>query len=623
MSEAAGVQQRLQDALAAHQAGRLAAAMQGYRDVLAQQPAEFNALHLLGVALVQQDQPAAGLPHLDQAVALRPASAAALSNRAAALRALGRRDEALAGYDRALALQPGLHDARLGRTLLLLEAGRLAEAMREVEAVLAADPGHADARFQQAGLLARLGQPDQALAAYDALLARHPDRQGAWQARGALLTQLRRPQEALASLHRALLLQPDHPELLVDLGAALRALGRQEDAIAAYGRALQRAPGHAVALNNRGNARRALGQHDAALADYAAALASRPDFADALRNRAILLEDIGRHAEALQDYRAALAMAPEEAETHLGLAMALLRQGDFAAGAAHYSWRWRSRGAPALTRPDTTPWTGQAPLAGQRLLLLHEQGIGDTLQFCRYAADLAAQGAEVSLEVQPPLKRLLQQLPGAASVVGKGEALPAHDLHIPLLELPRACGTEVATIPRNVPYLSPPAEALARWRALLPPQRRRRIGLVISGNPVHDNDHHRSIPLATLLPVLTEAADWHLLQTEIRDADAALLAQHPRIAVHAAALADMAETAALIACLDLVVSVDTSVAHLVGALGAPLWLLLPGNADWRWLIDRDDSPWYPTARLFRQQRLGDWGPVLQRLAAELDQYSNS
>ena len=296
----------------------------------------------------------------------------------------------------------------------------------------------------------------------------------------------------------------------------------------------------------------------------------------------------------------------------------MLLAGDFSTGWREHEWRLKSH--PELQRAFVQPlWLGDTPLAGKTILLHAEQGLGDTLQFCRYAPLVAAQGARVVLEVQTPLVELLRDLAGIASVVARGEPLPAFDLHCPLLSLPLAFGTTLDTIPAHIPYLHAPSERMAAWQARLGATTRPRIGLVWSGNAGHKRDRARSIPLYALMPLFDLDAAFVSLQKEVRAADAAVLQQTAKIIDVSPALETFADTAALIAQLDLVIAVDTSVAHLTGALGKPLWLLLPAAPDWRWLTARDDSPWYPTARLFRQTDTRVWGPVVARMRAALQE----
>jgi Glycosyltransferase family 9 (heptosyltransferase) len=295
-----------------------------------------------------------------------------------------------------------------------------------------------------------------------------------------------------------------------------------------------------------------------------------------------------------------------------------LTLGDFRTGWRAYESRWQGRNLSPQRRDFTAPlWLGEGALKGKTILLHAEQGFGDTLQFVRYAPAVAASGAKVILEVQRELVRLLSGLEGVEAVIGRGETLPPFDLHCPLLSLPLACRTELQTIPGPVPYLEPAADDVRQWRELLP-QGRPRIGVVWSGDPSHDNDVNRSIPLKMLAPLFDRPdVDFVSLQHKVRDEDQAALRDHENLSSCGRGFRDFADTAAVMANLDAVISIDSAVAHLAGAMGKPLLLLLPLGADFRWLRERTDSPWYPTARLFRQPQFGDWSSVIESVTQEL------
>jgi Glycosyltransferase family 9 (heptosyltransferase) len=331
-----------------------------------------------------------------------------------------------------------------------------------------------------------------------------------------------------------------------------------------------------------------------------------------------------RHEQAPTELRHPTAWDNDLAKLRLNEAYALLTLGRYALGWKGYEARWDTLvdGVPIVRRHAKHPrWRGRGGLAGRTLLLHAEQGFGDTVQFVRYAPLLARRGARVVIEAQAPLVPLLRSLQGVAEVVPMGAALSAFDLQCPLLSLPLACGTTLATIPADVPYLAPPAERVRIWRRRLGRRRVgcRRVGLAWAGNAEYANDRNRSMPLSRLESFLARTdCELHVVQTPIRPADRAVLDRRPMVTDHSAALADFADTAALLSLMDLVISVDTAVAHLAGALARPTWLLLPFSAEWRWLTQRTDSPWYPTLRLFRQPAPGDWDAVLAAVTHALD-----
>ena len=352
-------------------------------------------------------------------------------------------------------------------------------------------------------------------------------------------------------------------------------------------------------------------------------LALRPDHAEAYYNRGIALQSMLRLPEALESYRRAVALRPDYALAHWNESLCRLLMGDFEGGWREYEWRREVREfAPQYHDFPRPLWLGEQEVAGRTILLHAEQGFGDTLQFCRYASLLAARGARVILEVQPPLKSLLTRLSGPAMVLAQGEPLPEFDLHCPLMSLPLACGTTLDTVPAAERYLTADPERVAACSARLGNTARPRVGLVWSGNPAHGNDYARSIALVDLLGSLDGAGVTFVsLQKDVRSHDRATLAARADILHCGEELRDFDDTAAWIEAMDLVISVDTSVAHLAGALGKPVWVLLPYAPDWRWLLEREDSPWYPTARLFRQPRSGDWDGVLLAVACALTQES--
>jgi hypothetical protein len=425
--------------------------------------------------------------------------------------------------------------------------------------------------------------------------------------------------EAIASYRNALLLAPDHPEILYNLGNAFLELGRLDEALSTYDAALAGQPRHVGALVNRGNTLLRLNQPLEAIASYDSALLAISGHPQILTNRGHALRRLDQPEQALVDFAAALAAAPEFAEAHFEAAMARLTLGDFARGWKQYEWRWKTNAFARQRRSFRQPlWLGHEPVAGKTILLHAEQGFGDTLQFVRYAPLLARQGAKVVCEVQPELKPPLSQL-ADITVMAAGEPLPAFDLHCPLLSLPLAFKTQLAAIPANVPYLAAPAERVAHWRERLPPARLR-AGFVWSGSATHKNDANRSIALARLAPLFEDPPLQCLgLQTELRSPDREVLRGSPNLLHLGDDIGDFIDTAAIISLLDVVISVDTAAAHLAGALGKPVLILLPHAADFRWMRQRPDTPWYPTAKLLRQATFGDWDSVIAALRGELRQ----
>jgi hypothetical protein len=406
------------------------------------------------------------------------------------------------------------------------------------------------------------------------------------------------------------------------LGNAQSAEGRFEAAIESYGAALAEDPTLAEAHLNRGNALKELEHWAEALAAYDAVLRLRPGDAVALSNRGIVLKELHRFDEALGDFDRAIACDPTNITARYNRGLLALLLGRLPEGFDDYETRWLDpRGSlHALRRDFTAPrWNGDEPLGGRRILLYAEQGFGDTLQFCRYIPTIAAAGAHVVLEVPAALVALLADLEGVTRIVAAGRALPTFDCHCPLMSLPFAVGTTLATIPHRIPYLHAEAAKVQAWRARLAGLPRPWVGLAWAGSPVHRNDRNRSMALHTLLTALPAELRYVSLQKFVPASDRAVLDAAGRLHDWTDELHDYSDTAALIEALDVIVAVDTSVAHLAGSLGKPCWVMLPFHPDWRWLLDRRDSPWYPSLVLFRQPARGDWDDVLVRVAAALRQ----
>jgi len=502
--------------------------------------------------------------------------------------------------------------------------------------------------FRQAVSLHQLGRLHEAEQLYRALLASVPEHADAQNNLGHLLETLNRPEEAVRHYAKAIEIRPDFPEAFLNLGNALQALGRHDEAIARYASALRLKPNFPEALLNIGNALQALERNAEAVAPYERAIALRPDFAEGHYHLACALEKLDRRDDAISHYERAIAVKPDYPQPHNNLgnvlralnryedaiahfeqacaikpdfaqaqwneAAARLTIGDFKTGWQKYEWR-RVLGVIKPRGPQPL-WLGGGDLRGRGILLYAEQGLGDTLQFARYAPLVARQGARVVLEVQPELKSLLTSLPGVATVCARGETLPPVDWQTPLLSLPHALGTTLESIPAEIPYLFPAREKLAQWRSAIDARGVPTIGVKWRANETTGSN--KSIPLELIRPLLLmPGLRFVALEREVLDSDARVLRELGDVFVPGDRLRDFSDTAAIVAMLDLVISVDTSVAHLAGALGKPLWLPLQFGADFRWLHGRADSPWYPSARLFRQSSIGNWAGVVAELTEGL------
>jgi tetratricopeptide (TPR) repeat protein len=576
-----------------------------------------------GCVLLDMERPDEALACFDKALAVRPSDPDALSNRGSALMKLRRYAEALSSCDRALALRPGDVRAMCNRAHALQALGRHAEALAGYDAVLALDPAHARAMSGRGVALNRLGRWDEAIAACDRAVALEPHNADAWSNRGNAFMSLDRPDDALASYASALAINPHHLDALTNRGVALLRTRDAGEALASHDRALALDPLFANAWSNRSAALRWQGRTVEAIADCDRALAIDPDHVTALINRSCAFFELGRLDQAIADRERALTINPDNVDARFGKSMIQLLRGDLSDGWKEYESRLKvvEFGHWRVTY-DKPRWTGE-PIEGRTILLHAEQGLGDTIQFLRYARLMAAK-ARVILGVQRPLLRLASRIGEIAQVVVPGDRLPDFDFHCPLMSLPLAFNTTLETIPRAVPYLDADAAQVAAWRRRLDGLPGLKVGLVWAGGtrpelPIqHSMDQRRSITLAHFAAFAgMTGVTFVSLQ---KDGPAAQANSPPQgLVVHdwTNELGDFVDTAALIAALDLVISVDTSVAHLAGALGKPVWLLNRVDTDWRWLLDRDDSPWYPTLRQFRQDKPGEWEPALSRVRGAL------
>jgi tetratricopeptide (TPR) repeat protein len=602
-----------------HQAGRLDEAERLYERILAAYPDHSESLYLLGAISSQRGDHAEALSRLDRALQSSPDNAPILNQRGLALTALERRDEALASYDRALALNPGYAEVLANRGAALQALQRFAEALESYDRALQLGFQSAELHYNRGSVLFALQRWPDAVDSFDRALALNPRYAEALANRGSALQAQRRFTAALASYDAALELGLENVELHSNRGVTLNALKRFDEALVSLDRALAMAPDRAEVHSSRAGALCELDRFEEGLAGFDHALTLQPDLAEAHANRAVALLAKMRLEEALLGFERALALKPDFAHAHYTDAVSRLLTGDLALGFEKYEWRWRVDLLECRPRDFAQPqWLGTEDVAGKTILLHADHGYGDAIQFCRYAPLVAARGARVILETHRPLRRLMGTLAGVAQVFAGGEALPDFDLHCPLLSLPWAFRTELATIPAATPYLGVDGAAAMDWGTRLGPRQRPRIGLVWCGNPNHDNDRRRSIALSAMLP-LVEGIDatFVSLQRDLRPGDAELLQNCGAIVHFGEQLKDFADTAALVANLDLVISVDTSVAHLAGALGKPVWIMLPYVPEWRWLLDREDSPWYPTARLFRQDESRSWDGVIARVRTAL------
>ncbi len=573
------------DAVAQHDAGRTTQAEAGYRAVLARQPDHGEALHRLGILYLQIGNPAAALPMFDAAVVAEPANHIYHSNRASALRRLDRMQAALEACVQALRLAPDFTDAYVNLVNILDQMRRYGDAIKAQRQLILLRPFSGEARLQLARLLILDNQAE----------------------------------AAIDTLYDLLGMQPLSVAAYINMGVALRRLGRLEEAEAAYRTALGFAPDDPSLLSNLGIILQDRDQYRQAIDCFHRAIARQPDSATAYLNLSVACREEMRIGESVEAARTAIRHDPTLAAAHAALAMALLMQGNYAEGLAEYEWRSQMPDFPSPKRDFTTPvWDG-SDMAGRTLLVHDEQGVGDALQFVRYLPLLRARGVDVVLECNSQLTRLLTPMPGVGKVIGRYQPLPPHDAHVSLLSLPHLLGARIDNIPAQVPYLATEPALEAEWANRLAGFPGLRVGLVWAGNPEFKADRLRSPGLAAFKPLLDVAGvSFFGLQKGPGRRDLENIGPLPACFTDLGPeIGDFADTAAIMANLDLIITSCTGPAHLAGALARPTWTVLPFSPDWRWLAERTDTIWYPTMRLFRQDQRGDWAPVLARVAGAL------
>jgi tetratricopeptide (TPR) repeat protein len=566
-------------------AGRLLEAQAGCQRALEANPDDPELLHLMASICLEAKEFDHAVEWASRAIR-REAKPSYLATLGTSLLNLERRDEALKVFDKAVQLKPDDADLWWRMGSALSDAARSTEALLCFRHAVELDPGHGDAAYRAGVLLQDEGHFDEALTYLDRSADAQPHHAPTFAMRGFVRASLKRYQGAIGDYELAIRLGPDNEETCSNLGNALRALGQLEKALVWYDRSL----------------------------------ALKPTIANAT-NRALTLNELGRFLEARVAYQYAMGIDPTNPSLVWNLALFQLWLGDFEAGWRGREARWNVPGiAGGYPHLDTPMWIGEEPVAGKTVAVCQDEGVGDVIQFARYIPMLAARGARVIVVVNEELCLLLSGLSGVSHCLPKkqGMVVPPFDLHIAIDSLPLAFGTRLDTIPPGTNYLPPPEpQRVQAWEERLGAHDRLRVGLVWSGNPRHMNDRNRSMPLRLLSGLLDVDAMFLSLQKNPKPEDAETLRECKTIVDHSALLTDFAETAALVSCLDLVITVDTSVAHLAGALGRPTWILLPYVADWRWLLGREDSPWYPTVRLFRQTETREYGSVIARMRNEL------
>ena len=583
-----GVAHDLREGLRLHQAGNAYEAASHYKRVLAVEPENADALNLLSVVFYSAGEHALAADLAGKAAAIQPDFYAAHINHGNALQALGHLDEAVAAFHTALTLEGGEPAAASNLASALNALGRHEEALDNCIAALNVAPDLAAAHNNMGIALSGLGKRDEAARCYE----------------------------------QALVANPDFAEAHFNLGASLLEQGELVQAVEHQTRAVLLDPGDAKKHCSLGIAQQTLGDMPAALTSYRNAVELDPQYTDALSNMGLALQAMGRLGEAEEVLRGVLALEPDSADLHWNLALCLLQKGAFAEGWREYEWRWENPDFTTPRRDFPQPvWRGE-PLDGRTILVHAEQGMGDTLMFARYLPLVAARGGSVVLECRAPLAPLLAQAGGVDRVVAHGERLPAFDCHVPLMSLAHIFATTLETVPADGPYIAPPPDR--RAPACIAAAPGLKVGFAWSGSTTFKANHLRSCAaedFAALFEV--PGVSFFSFQVGERAGEFGGIAHFDRVHDMAPQLADFADSAAAVAELDLIVSVDTALVHLAGAMGKPAWVLLAASASYLWLSGREDSPWYPSLRLFRQQSWADWGGVFARVRRKLEALASS
>jgi tetratricopeptide (TPR) repeat protein len=565
-------------------------ALKVYENILSVDPDHFDAIQLIGGIYLQQKQFELALSYFDQALKIKTNSFTLFNNHGLTLKALNKYSEALSSFQQSIQLNPNFADSQsnLGNTLVALN--QIDQALTHYEKAIELEPNHPDAHFNLGVALEKQENYEDALRSYDTAIILNSKDAHAHQNRGAVLGKLKRYELALDSYRQALALNPNLDSIFFNQGILLEEMGQAQEALVSYEKTVEINPQHAVALYNLGN----------------------------------LLKKSNRLEEAIVRFDQVIATNAEKvlADSHWNKSLALLTIGKFKEGWIGYEWREianKGNYSHFLNKPKERLWLGECSLKDKNILIYFEQGYGDTLQFCRYITLLKNMGAKVIFEVQKPLLSLLHSLDGVSELIPENHKAPHYDYHCPLISLPLAFKTDLDNLPAPPHYLSSDPEKLKQWQARLGENKKIKIGIAWSSTSSFKYDQFRSLELTQFIKALpsNDRFEFHCLQKEIKKIDKATLEDHPEIHFHGKELHDFSDTAALIDSLDLVISTCTSIPHLSGALGKPTWVLLSHEPDWRWLLNRDDSPWYPRTQLFRQPTKGDWGPVLDAIKTEL------
>ncbi|MGP1717319.1 MAG: tetratricopeptide repeat protein [Methylophilus sp.] len=650
------LQQDLQfkQALAFHQSGNVADAKNLYLILLSTYPNAPRLLNNLAMIEFQQGKYESGLVYVEKSLGIDANQFTAYGNRGAALFALGRLNDAYDDYNRAIALNKNYAEAYYNRGILHEKHERFAEALADYEKAIELRANYTNAYNNRGNILKELKKYEEALLSYDHAISLNPRHAEAHYNRGVILNELKRFRDAYESYHQAIALNSHYVDAYNNCGNVVIELKRFEEALACFQKAIEINPNYAYAYNGQGNvlmelkrfdeallsyekaialnqsssdahngksnALQELKRFDDAVSGYEQAIALNPDSADTYANRGLALQGLEKFDEAIENFDKAIALNPESVDPYWNKALLKILMGEWEEGWQLYEYR-RHRKGQKESYPDYKQplWIGNEAIADKVLYIYPEQGLGDFIQFCRYVPLVEKLGAKVILNVPAPLISMIKTMGLNARIVTKDEKVDAFDLHCPIMSLPLALKTTIENVPNSVPYFYADKTKKHYWEdKLAHASQQLKVGLVWSGSKDHKKDHDRSLRLEQLAPLFNLPIALYSLQKEVRDQDQVTLSRLNQIKQYSAELVDFSDTAALVDCLDLVITVDTSVAHLAGALAKNVWILISYLPDYRWMLDRDDTPWYPTATLFRQPEVGDWESVILNVKEGLE-----
>jgi tetratricopeptide (TPR) repeat protein len=573
---------KLNEALQLHQEEKFDEAALIYKSILNQESENFDALHLLGAICLKKEQWSEAIEYFDKAIKLAPDYAQAYSNKGIALTELNLLDEALQNYTLAITIKPD----------------------------------YANAHYSKANILRKLKRPKEALESYKKAIKLEPDNAEYFFKQGVVLDELKQFDAAIKSYKKAIKIGKNYPDAYYNIGNILEKREEFNEALLNYDKAIHLKPDYKNAYYNKGVILDKLERFEEALKNYDKAISIKEDWAEAYSAKAKILNKLNRLDEAIQNYNQAIEVDSNYVGAYINKAILLLLLGDFQKGFELYEWRFKDTDSEITKCEFSQPlWLGNESLQDKTILLHSEQGISDAIQFCRYAKEVSNLGAKVILQVHKSLIKLLHNLDGVDKVISEGNV--EFDYRCPMLSLPHAMKTTIDTIPQTDAYIFSDKKIVSIWKERLGTKTKPRVGIVWSGNAKHKNDHNRSIALKDFIKYLPKDYEYISLQKEIIDSDKKTLKKNKHIKYFGDEIKDFSDTAALCELVDLVISVDTSVAHLSAAMGKETWILLPYIPDWRWLLDTKDSPWYNSVQLYRQNENRDWNSVLEKVASDL------